>query len=190
MGKEPASQKNDKTSQSSKDVDEKKTDKAEDRSASEVRADELHAIANDFYALIKSASRRWEMIIYPAILGLFIMSGVFFSVLFFIIMNIQEAVKEAQIGNQMNQVARNMAGLTDNIRIITVQMAKMQKSMESMDNKMGDMRYMKVMSKEIAQMNNNMAYMSQNMGMMRSDFSVLNRNVSKPMSMMNSFMPW
>ncbi len=189
MGKETVSGTTDKTSLSSKDAD-KKNPLPGNRSIEEMRAEELHGIANDFYTLIKSASRRWEMIIYPAILGLFIMSGVFFSVLFMIIMNIQDAVEEAQIGNQMNQVARNMAGLTDNIRIITVQMAKMQKSLVSMDSKMSDIKYMRVMSKEIAQMNNNMAYMNQNMGQMRADFSVLNRNVSKPMSMMNSFMPW
>ncbi len=160
------------------------------KSTEELRAQEMHDLAISFHDLFKASARRWEMIIYPAIIAIFIMSGVFFGVFFVIVNNIQAVVEDSKIGSQMSQVSQNMAGLSDNIRVITLEMAKMGKSMTSIDGKMADIKYMRIMSQDIAQMNSNMHYMNQNMGQMRTDFSEMNHNVSKPMSMINSFMPW
>jgi len=118
-----------------------------------------------------ASARRWEMIVYPSLIAFIILAAYGFFLIF-------------SLTQDASRIADNMHRMTKDLDAIVVQMDSVSKNMvvmtQTLDSQLNSM--------------NEMVYhvrgMNMSINQMRHDFSVLNNSVSRPMSFMNTFMPW
>ena len=111
-----------------------------------------------------ASARRWELVVYPSLFAFIILAGYGF----FLIYNLTKdahAIRESmvEISRNMDTVSRNMVVMTQVANDQSLTMQQMAHNMKGINFYMGQMRY---------------------------DLSIMNQNVSRPMSFMNSFLPW
>lgn len=111
-----------------------------------------------------ASARRWELVVYPSMIAFIILAGYGF----FLIYNLAadaHAIKESMvdISRNMEAVSKNMTVMTHIANDQSIAMKQMAHDVRGMNFYMGQMGY---------------------------DLSIMNQNVSRPMSLMNSFLPW
>ena len=111
-----------------------------------------------------ASARRWEMIVYPSLLAFIILAAYGFFLIYSLTEDASRIADDmGQIAVQMNVVSKNMVLMTQTVDSQSASMQEMVYHMRGMNLSMNQMRY---------------------------DFSILNNSVSRPMSFMNTFMPW
>jgi len=170
--------------------------------------------AERFFKTFEKSARRWEMIVYPgmAIVVMFMAYG------FYLIYNITNDMRamvarfdDPEITSNLSALSQNLQALNSNIakmagRVddmatdtanMSINTAAMSKSTARMTTYMESVKYMGSMDKELKKMNQSvyvMNYSVKKMGnditRMRQDVSGMNRSVSRPLNMMNSFLPF
>ena len=127
----------------------------------------LEKLSNAFMA----SARRWEMIVYPALVAFIILAAYGFYLIYSLTSDISEVAKDMHtISATMEQVAKNMESVAENMVTMTATLDGQSKSMHNMEYQMRGM--------------------NMSISQMRYDMSSLNQNVGRPMSFMNNFMPW
>lgn len=170
--------------------------------------------AERFFNTFENSAKRWERIVYP---GMFIVV-LFMAYGFYLIYNITGDMRsmvarfnDPQITKDLGNLSKTLESLNKNINLMATRvdaMAKdtgkmststtnMSRSTALMTKYMESVKYMKSMDTELKKMNQSVYVMNQNvknmggdMRVMRRDFSTMNRSVSRPLNMMNSFMPF
>jgi len=134
----------------------------------------LEKLSNAFMA----SARRWEMIVYPALVAFIILAAYGFYLIYSLTTDISEVTKDMhKITITMERVAGNMDSISQNMSSISQNMVAMTATLDGQSKSMHNMEYqMRGMNMSIAQM--------------RNDMSNLNQNVGRPMSFMNNFIPW
>jgi len=142
--------------------------------------------------VFETSARRWELIIYPSMFAFVVLAAYGFFLIYRLAgdmhyMVISVDTHMSVLSSNMQSMSENMGQMTTNIRTMTVSLDSMEHkmgtlqpilaSMESMDE---SMKSMKASTKVMTVATRNMQY----------DMSRLNENVGRPMSFMNSFMPW
>lgn len=128
--------------------------------AEECGTSQLERLATAFMA----SARRWELVVYPSLFAFIILAGYGFYLIYSLTQDAHAIAEDmTQISRQMETVSRNMVLMT-----------------QLMDNQSSAMNEMVV----------SMRGMNVSMNQMRYDMSIMNQSVSRPMSFMNSFMPW
>jgi len=147
----------------------------------------------------ETSARRWELIVYPSLFAFILLAGYGFYLVYSLTRDVHYLAISVDsnmtvMASNFQSVADNMNHMTSNIRMINgtlteistkvstlepmlTNMTSMDKSMDSMD------RAMDSMDRAIKAMTVTTHYMG-------GDMHSINRNVSRPMSFMNSFMPW
>jgi methyl-accepting chemotaxis protein len=147
----------------------------------------------------ETSARRWELIVYPSLFAFILLAGYGFYLVYSLTRDVHYLAISVDsnmtvMASNFQSVADNMNHMTSNIRMINgtlteistkvstlepmlTNMTSMDKSMDSMD------RAMDSMDRAIKAMTVTTHYMG-------GDMHNINRNVSRPMSFMNSFMPW
>ena len=165
------------------------------------------AAAERFFNRFEKSARRWEMIIYPGM----ILVVLFMAYGFYLIYNITNDMRtmvarfdDPQIVTNLNSMSSAMHSLSSNIKVMTdrveamatdtrsmaVSTKQMTVNTREMAKLMDSVRYMKSMDIELKKMNQIMHVMGGNVNYMRQDMAVMNRNISRPLGMMNSVMPF
>ena len=134
--------------------------KSSNQSMEDCLGKSLETLSNAFMA----SARRWEMIVYPSLFAFILLAAYGF----FLIYNLTYDVKK--VANHMEHIAVNMDAVAHNMVVMT----------QTVDSQSASMKEMTL----------HMRNMSMSMGQMRYDLSIMNNSVSRPMSFMNSFMPW
>ena len=170
--------------------------------------------AERFFATFEKSAKRWEMIVYP---GMFIVV-MFMAYGFYLIYNITNDMRQMvtrfddpEITKNMTQLSKTLGALNSNIglmarrvktmsddtNIMSKNTTAMSKSTAQMSKYMEAVKYMKSMDIELKKMNQSVYVMNKtvrtmggDMSNMRRDFTSMNRSVTKPLNMMNSFMPF
>ncbi len=155
-----------------------------------------------FSDVFEGAVRRWERIVYPA---MFVMVLVM-AYGFFLMFNLANDMRV--IAQQIAPMAGHVAVLSDNMKKLTGSIDNMNRDMNviakvmpSMNDKLTEMRTMRIqveiMNKRMSVMNVHMEGMNRQMSTMNGRMYVMtgsvadmNRSVGRPMNFMNSFMPW
>lgn len=117
------------------------------------------------------SARRWELIVYPSLFAFVLLAAYGFYLIY-------------SLTADVHRVAGNMQSITSNMHEVAVNMQAVSKNMVVMTQTVADQ------SSSMREMVTNMRAMSDHMGRMRYDLAVMNNSVSRPMSFMNSFMPW
>ncbi len=127
----------------------------------------LETLSNAFTA----SAKRWEAIVYPSLFAFILLAAYGF----YLIYNLTSDVH--QVANNMQAIAENMNKVAVNMDTVSQNMVVMTQTADSQSTSMREMTL-------------HMRHMSMSMGQMRHDISVMNNSVSRPMSFMNTFMPW
>lgn len=118
-----------------------------------------------------ASARRWEMIVYPALFAFIILAAYGFFLIFSLTKDI------GRVADDMGRITQHMEQISTQVNVISKNMVVMTQTMDSQLVSMKDMVYQ-------------VRGMNISINKMRYDFSVLNNSVSRPMSFMNTFMPW
>jgi len=159
-----------------------------------------------FSDVFEGAVRRWERVIYPAMFVLVLVMSYGFFLMFSLANDMKTIASkfDPNMGHHMATLSVNMEKLTASILEMHKDMRTIARVMPEMNAKLDAMkeipairvemaamnRHMSVMNSHMDVMNRQMTAMNSRMFVMTGNISDMNRNVSRPMSFMNSFMPW
>jgi len=154
------------------------------------------ADANAGYArlseVFESSARRWELIVYPSLFAFIILAAYGFYLIYNLARDVHYLAISVDtnmttLAGNMQNVSENMSQLTANIRAMTV-------TMDSIDNKVATLEPMLAnldsMDGAIQSMTHATHTMGRSTQYMQVDLARMNNNIGRPMSFMNSFMPW
>jgi len=133
----------------------------------------------------ETSARRWELIVYPSLFAFIILAAYGFYLVFSLAKDVHYLA--ISVDSNMTVLASNMQSVSDNM----VQLSGNVRSMAiNMENISGKLNTLEPMLANIDSMDESIKAITAATVYMRNDMAVLNRNVSRPMSFMNSFMPW
>lgn len=118
-----------------------------------------------------ASAKRWEMIVYPSMFAFILLAGYGFFLIYSLTTDI------SRMADSMDRITGNMQEMSVNMHKVTQNMVIMTQTID-------------VQSVAMLEIVANMRGMNHSMARMTHDMSVMNNNVSRPMSFMNSFMPW
>ena len=152
--------------------------------------------ANSGYArlseVFESSARRWELIVYPSLFAFIILAAYGFYLVYNLAKDVHYLAISVDtnmttLSGNMQNVSENMGQLTANIRAMTV-------TMDSIDNKVGTLEPMLANLDSMDGAIQSMTHATHTMGRatqyMQVDMARMNNSIGRPMSFMNSFMPW
>ena len=140
---------------------------AEAESMEDCMGKSLDKLSNAFMA----SARRWEMIVYPALFAFILLAGYGFFLIYSLTKDI------SRVADDMSQITKSMQQVSKQMDSVSMNMVVMTQTLDSQLVSMNSMVY-------------HVSGMNHSINQMRYDVSVLNNNVSRPMSFMNTFMPW
>jgi hypothetical protein len=133
----------------------------------------------------ETSAKRWELIVYPSMFAFIILAAYGFYLVFSLAKDVHYLA--ISVDSNMTVLASNMQSMSDDMGQMSANVRTMSVGVESMAR---DVSTLEPMLTSIEGMDRAIQAMTFNTASMRDDFSVLNRNVSRPMHFMNSFMPW
>ena len=150
--------------------------------------EEVHPVAasNDRLAQIfESSARRWELIVYPSLFAFIILAAYGFYLIFNLAKDVHYLA--ISVDTNMTVLASNMQSVSDNMGQLSANVRTMAVSVESMNQKVGTLEPMLANINSMEKSLTSMTYATHHIG---RDFNHMNQNISRPMSFMNTFMPW
>jgi len=168
------------------------SDLAEDEIPEKVEFQSREESLERFLEVFERSARRWEMIVYPALFGFILLAGYGFFLIYSLTSDMKTIAQslDPQMGIHMSDFTSHLGSMSGSVESMSLRVTDMSENMTTISDQMNYLSTMPTITDQMAGMNRSMTDMSGNMNMLRSDMGMLNRNVSKPMSMMNSFMPW
>lgn len=142
--------------------------------------------------VFESSARRWELIVYPSLFAFIILAAYGFYLVYNLARDVHYLAISVDtnmttLAGNMQNVSENMGQLTANIRAMTI-------TMDSIDNKVATLEPMLANLDSMDGAIQSMTVATHNMGRsthyMQADLSRMNHNFGRPMSVINSFMPW
>lgn len=173
----------------------------------------LHETVDRFCNVFERASRRWEIIAYPSMFLILVMGVIGFYLIYTLSrdmrmvalridpdMNVHMAHLADSVGTlaeRISSMTHTIDGMSQKIATMSSDMAVVAKKMDNMDHMVrlqsidAQMKQMnQTIDTQMAQINQSMGIMMSHTDAMRWNFTHMNRNISKPLGFMNSFMPW
>jgi len=133
----------------------------------------------------EASAHRWEVIVYPALIAFVILAGYGFYLIYSLTRDV------SIVSANMQQIAANMAQITGQMESVANNMAVMRKDVGGMRAEVHNQSI--AMGKVVSSMqdvNKSLTIMNASVDDMRRAMGAMNYNVSRPMSFMNSFVPW
>lgn len=133
----------------------------------------------------ETSARRWELIVYPSLFAFIILAAYGFYLVFSLAKDVHYLALSVDsnmtvLSSNMQSVSENMGRLTKNVQTMTVHM-------ENINDKVGTLEPMLT---NMNSMDKSMRSMTMTTHNMRNDMAHMNHNISRPMSFMNTFLPW
>ncbi len=162
-------------------------------------APETSQTASRFVGLMEQSIRRWERVVYPTLIVLFLM----FAAAAFLIYELSSDMRViargfdpkmadhmSRLTAHMGTLSRDISRMAKHIDSMSANVDRMTKHTRTMSGKMDHLTTMADLKREMQHMNRAISVMTHDMGLMRHNVAGMNRSVSKPMSFISSFMPW
>ncbi|MCK5480545.1 MAG: hypothetical protein KAJ06_05340 [Gammaproteobacteria bacterium] len=151
-----------------------------------------------FVRVFEASARRWELIVYPAMLAFVVLAAYGF----FLIYTLSKDIHTLAMGMDPN-MAKNLSNMSDsviilseNVRTMTRRIYKMSDTLEDMSGKMDSLETLGPMLVNMRGMNDSMNGMNHNMqrmtvtgDAMRYEMGNMGQSM-RPMRKLNDFMPW
>lgn len=148
----------------------------------------LEQLSNAF----TDSARRWELIVYPALLMFSVLAAYGFYLIYSLTKDVGILAEQITIiNNSMRQISANVDRMSGNVEQMSGNISSMTDHVTLMTGDIAEAT--EVMSRMVIHMRDmNVSMQSMNVAMeqMRYHIGVMNQSVSRPMSFMNSFLPW
>lgn len=150
-----------------------------------------------FVKVFEASVRRWEMVIYPAMLGFVVLASYGFFLIYTLSKDISmmAAGMDPQLGKNLSQISESVIYLSENMRTMTRRVYHMSESVETMAGRMEALEHLEPMLTNMRGMNLSMEGMDRNMrtmnlsiDAMRYDMDDMNYSMQS-MDRMNDIMP-
>ena len=151
-----------------------------------------------FVRVFEASARRWELVVYPAMLAFVVLAAYGF----FLIYSLSKDIHTLALGMDPN-MGKNLTNMTDsviilseNVRTMTRRIYKMSDTMEDISGKMDTLENLDPMLSSMRNINLAMEGMNYNMGLMTVTGDQMRQEVGsmghsmRPMNFMNNFVPW
>jgi len=151
-----------------------------------------------FIASFERSSKRWELVVYPALFAFMILAAYGFYLVWSLThdMNVIAKSIDNNVGMHIETLASNMDGMSRDVSTMAQQIQSMNSSVEVMATRMDSLETLEPMLTEIkkldgsiSRLDSSVANMSVTTDLIRHDMRVMTHNVAKPMSIMNRFIP-
>ncbi len=140
----------------------------------------------------ESSARRWELIIYPSMFAFVVLAAYGFFLIYRLAGDVHYLA--ISVDSHMSVLSSNMQNMSENMGQITTNIRTMTVSLDTIESRMATLKpilaSMESMDRSIQMMNASTRDMSFTTRNMQYDMYRLNRNIGRPMSFMNTFMPW
>jgi len=136
-------------------------------------------------AAFETSARRWELIVYPSLFAFIILAAYGFYLVFSLAKDVHYLA--ISVDSNMTVLASNMQSVSDNMGKLTANVRTMAVSVGAIDHKVGTLEPMLT---SMDGMEQSMRAMTLTTGAMQTDVARINRSFGRPMSFMNTFMPW
>jgi outer membrane murein-binding lipoprotein Lpp len=133
----------------------------------------------------ENSARRWELIVYPSLFAFIILAAYGFYLVFSLAKDVHYLA--ISVDSNMTVLASNMQSISDNMGQMSSNVRTMAVSVDSMAR---DVSVLEPMLTTMEGMGESMQSMTFTTANMRSDIGAMNRNISRPMHFINTFMPW
>jgi len=149
-----------------------------------------------FVQNFEKSSRRWEVVVYPAMFAFVVLAGYGFFLIYSLSGNIAMMARslDPNMGRHMGSMTASIQNLSEQIQHMSLTIDEMSVKLDSLPPMLGVMQTMNgsvlIMSESVGHMNSSVYTMSINVEQMRLAMANMNQNVSRPMSFFNSFAPW
>ena len=159
-----------------------------------IDGDAMDRFANAFEA----SARRWELIVYPAMLAFVVLAAYGFFLIYTLSKDIHVLAlgMDPDMGKNLTHISESVIYLSENIRTMTRRVHNMSESVEYMSKKMDALENlepmlvnMRGMNASIAEVNRNMQTMNVTGDIMRHEMGSMGQSM-RPMNFMNNFVPW
>ena len=164
----------------------------------------------DFAESFRKSARRWEVMVYPAVLLFFIMAISGFWLIYSLTIDMHTLALHVDplmpdnmgtMAQRIEDLSANVAHISGEIQVVAQKMSNLDSSVDNMNETMieirthmsdisGKLDTLPPMLATISDMNRSMRGMTWNTGVMTRDVSHMNQSFSRPLSFMNAFMPW
>ena len=133
----------------------------------------------------ETSARRWELIVYPSLFAFIILAAYGFFLVYSLARDVHYLA--VSVDSNMTMLANNMQSVSDNMVQMTANIGVMSGHMSEINDKVSTLQ---PMLETIGSMERSISSMTESTYIMRHDISRMNQNISRPMTFMNSFMPW
>jgi methyl-accepting chemotaxis protein len=142
-----------------------------------------------FTRTFETSARRWELVVYPSMFAFIILAAYGFYLIYSLTSDVSLLAKSVDnnMGTHMEQMTGSIRSLSNNIDTMTSRIEQMTGSVEHIALKIDTLEPMLT---NMAAMSHAVQIMAAHTDQMRRDMTMMNQNVSRPMSFMNTFMPW
>jgi len=150
-----------------------------------------------FVRVFEASVRRWELVIYPAMLGFVVLASYGFFLIYTLSKDISTMAQgmDPELGKHLSHISESVIYLSENMRTMTRRVYHMSESVETMAGRMETLEYLEPMLANMQGMNLSMEAMSQNMHTMnisidgmRYDMGDMSHSL-QPMDRMNNILP-
>ena len=136
---------------------------------------ELESELQEFEKKADASTKRMQMLVYPAMVAFFILSAFGFYLIFSLTSDVERMANT--FVHMSDSIEKNMDSMTGNIDNLSKDIGTMTSTTSNMSDSISGM---KPAIYDMAASTNNM----------QRDFWSMNKNISTPLSFMNSFLPW
>ncbi len=143
-------------------------------------------------AAFESSARRWELIVYPSLFAFIILAAYGFYLVYSLAKDVHYLA--ISVDSHMTVLAGNMQSMSENMGQLTANVRTMTVSLDSIDNNVGTLQpmlaNMSSMDEAIQSITVATHSMTKATHNMQYDMARMNRNIGRPMSFLNTFLPW
>ena len=142
-----------------------------------------------FTRTFETSARRWELVVYPSLFAFIILAAYGFYLIYSLTSDVALLAKsvDTNMGAHMEQMTGSIQSLSNNIDTMTGRIEQMTGSVKHIAHKVDTLEPMLT---NMASMSHAIQIMAAHTDQMRRDMTIMNQSVSRPMSFMNTFMPW
>jgi hypothetical protein len=145
-----------------------------------------------FLHTFERSARRWEFVVYPALFAFIVLAGYGFFLVYSLTgdMNKMARAIDPDMADHMATMSASVAVLSEQVQVMTGEVQTMTSKVTYMSDQMDNMDYLRAMHDRMLAMDSSMRSLSATTDMIRHDMTRMSQNVSRPMSIMNTMLPW
>ena len=145
-----------------------------------------------FVRVFEASARRWELVVYPALLAFAILAAYGFFLIYTLSRDIHTLATgmDPEMGKHLTDISSSVAYLSENVRTMTRRVDKMSNTLIDISDQMNALETLDPMLVHMRGMDASMHNMNITGDLMRNEMTYMGRSIGRPLSKMNSFLPW